>query len=124
MARTGLDPVRFFSLLEILFLLESFLHRLVSTVDRSGLLIHRGLTQRIEVEWNFWIQIPMFRIEKRLKLFLSFFFENLNSSRCYTTPFTAYPRQCIQLFLIRISYVEILIFQDFDKNFVARREQG
>lgn len=63
MARTGLDPVRFFSLLEILFLLESFLHRLVSTVDRSRLLIHRGLTQRIEVEWNFWIQIPMFRIE-------------------------------------------------------------
>lgn len=120
MARTGLDPVRFFSLLEILFLLESFLHRLVSMVDRSGLLIHRGLTQRIEVEWNFWIQIPMFRIDARNY----FFFENLNSSRCYTTPFTVYPRQCIQLFLIRISYVEILIFQDFDKNFVARREQG
>lgn len=34
-----------------------------------------------------------------------FFFENLNSSRCYTTPLTTYPRQCIQLFLIRISYV-------------------
>lgn len=62
--------------------------------------------------------------DSNVRNYFSLSFLKILIRRDVYTPFTAYPRQCIQLFLIRISYVEILIFQDFDKNFVARREQG